>query len=802
MNTPTRATCSTLAGLLVAVTVAGCSSGSGMGDEMFRRSTQPPATASQPSYTWRTEQLSSSAGDRVSALAEVGPVGSLALAAAVADQVLIDGAPEPVGAQVRALASGPDGLSASTAAGIYQRSASGWELVLDGPNGPAALAETPDRLYAFSDLRLDLYAQATWTHQNGVLPNGWQPTAAASHGGQVWVGGQTSDGPAFLAYGTDAAGFTRVTSPAFLCGPDEVQRVTDLLSANGELFLAVGIFARASDAPIRGELFKLDASGQPQQVLLFQQDVPAALASLDGVLYVGTLSGRLLDNALGTLWQPDTGLPPNQGIHSLLAYQGTLVVGAAGPQGALLLTRSLASSAPSSSGGAPGAAGLPAEVAAALADCAACHAWVNDPAQVTARVDVADPPNSLLLLKATNAAPHGGGATWTTTGNAHYDAVLAWIQNGAPAGAGGPATGGGAATAPGPGFVHTWPLIGQHAQADCTDCHGGGVFAGTPTDCASCHINDYNLTTAPAHLTSGYPTDCQRCHTPNGFAGASFTHPWPFEGAHVRVANDCTACHQGGVFAGTSKDCSSCHLQDYVATVQPQHMAAGFPTTCDGCHTTDTFAAANFTHKWPFTGAHLNVARTCNACHGDGVYAGRSTACYSCHSQNFLTAVEPNHTAAALPTSCETCHTTATFAQAPGFTHTWPLTGRHATIATQCNSCHSDMVFAGKSNACVSCHAQDYAQAVPNHTASGFSTDCQSCHTTTMFAGATFNHRFPQNHRNANSCSDCHPNSNNFADFSCFSCHGQTRTNNQHNGRRGYSYNSAACVSCHPNGRS
>ena len=661
MKTLARALVLALPGLMAALTVAGCSSGSGMSGPASAAQPSTTAAASQVSWRWTSEHLSTSPGDSVSALSPAA-VGSSALAVGVADRVHLDGTAEAVGAQVLGLAPA-DLLTAATAGGIYQHSTNGWELVLDGPNGPAALTAANGRLYAFSDVRLDLYSQGSWTHTNGVLSAGDHPTAAAPHGGAVWVGGQTSSGPAFLARGDEVAGFSALSSPSFLCGPDEVQRVTALLSADGVLYVALGVFARASDAPLRGELLQLDASGQLVQVVPFQQDVPAALASLGGVLYVGTLGGRLLNNALrnamGMVWEADPLLPANQGIHALLVHEGDLLVGAASSSGALLL-RGTPAPAPGSGGGAPagGANGFPPDVAAALGDCTGCHAWASDLVEVTARVDTADPPNSRLLLSATNAVPHGGGATWPTSGNANYDAVLAWIQAGAPAGSGAAPSG------------------------------GGGGF------------------------------------------GPGFVHPWPFEGAHVRVANDCAQCHPGGVFTTASTDCSSCHLQDFAATVEPQHMAAGFPTTCDGCHTTDTFAAApNFTHAWPFTGAHATVASSCNACHGDGVYAGRSTDCYSCH-------------------------------------------------------------------------AQDYLQAVPNHPASGFSTDCQSCHTTAMFTGATFNHRFPQNHRNANSCSDCHPNSANFADFSCFSCHGRNETDNEHRGRNGYQYNSPACVSCHPNGRS
>ncbi|MBK9258020.1 MAG: hypothetical protein IPM42_21430 [Saprospiraceae bacterium] len=55
-----------------------------------------------------------------------------------------------------------------------------------------------------------------------------------------------------------------------------------------------------------------------------------------------------------------------------------------------------------------------------------------------------------------------------------------------------------------------------------------------------------------------------------------------------------------------------------------------------------------------------------------------------------------------------------------------------------------------------------------------------------------------------NTCSDCHTNPNNYNIFSCINCHEHNNKNevdDDHNGVSGYSYNSAACYSCHPMGK-
>ncbi|MEZ5289426.1 MAG: hypothetical protein R2712_32415, partial [Vicinamibacterales bacterium] len=67
----------------------------------------------------------------------------------------------------------------------------------------------------------------------------------------------------------------------------------------------------------------------------------------------------------------------------------------------------------------------------------------------------------------------------------------------------------------------------------------------------------------------------------------------------------------------------------------------------------------------------------------------------------------------------------------------------------------------------------------------------------------TFNHRFPITsgpHRQ--SCSTCHQTST--QSFTCLVCHehSQSRMDSEHRGRSGYRYDSLACYSCHPNGRS
>ena len=162
--------------------------------------------------------------------------------------------------------------------------------------------------------------------------------------------------------------------------------------------------------------------------------------------------------------------------------------------------------------------------------------------------------------------------------------------------------------------------------------------------------------------------------------GASFDHNltgFPLTGAHVATA--CAACHGDGVYKGKSKLCVSCHQTEYNGTTNPPHVASGFPTTCETCHSTTNWTGATFNHNstnFPLTGAHQAVA--CNACHGDGVYKGKSTLCVSCHQTDYNNTTDPAHAAAGFATTCETCHSTTNWTSAT-FNHSttsFPLTGR------------------------------------------------------------------------------------------------------------------------------
>jgi Zn finger protein HypA/HybF involved in hydrogenase expression len=364
------------------------------------------------------------------------------------------------------------------------------------------------------------------------------------------------------------------------------------------------------------------------------------------------------------------------------------------------------------------------------------------------------------------------------------------------------------------GFDHGstgFALAGAHARTPCGTCHLSLEFRKVETACAGCHKDVHQ---------GELGASCAQCHSTRSFLDRSSmvqAHRgtrFPLSGAHLTA--DCEDCHapspQGHfTFVNRSSDCVACHLGEYQAAQQPNHPALGFPTDCIQCHTSVAWPQARFNHEgttFPLTGAHRAVP--CPACHSDGVYRGKSSACVSCHQTEYAGTTNPPHGAAQFPTECTACHSTAAWTPAT-FDHgatAFPLTGAHRTVT--CSACHADGVYGGKSTDCVSCHQADYAATTdPGHAAAQFPATCTNCHTTTAWSGATFDHDGPYfpiysgAHRGRwTSCSTCHTSTASYQQFTCLTCHehNQTAMDDKHANRSGYSYDSQACYSCHPRG--
>lgn len=91
-----------------------------------------------------------------------------------------------------------------------------------------------------------------------------------------------------------------------------------------------------------------------------------------------------------------------------------------------------------------------------------------------------------------------------------------------------------------------FPLRGNHAKAECTDCHtkgsAGRTFAKADRTCAQCHEDPH-----VGQFRSGARTDCAQCHRDDGtFQDLVFDHEqdsrFSLGESHVDLA--CSACHK------------------------------------------------------------------------------------------------------------------------------------------------------------------------------------------------------------------------------------------------------------------
>jgi hypothetical protein len=289
--------------------------------------------------------------------------------------------------------------------------------------------------------------------------------------------------------------------------------------------------------------------------------------------------------------------------------------------------------------------------------------------------------------------------------------------------------------------VGRFALAGAHLAADCTSCHpatgqGHLQFRGQPTDCFSCHRQQYQSARDPDHQAGGFSTECRDCHAVGVWTSARFNHDavgFNLTGAHRAVA--CNQCHVGFRFTGTAANCVGCHQVDFDQAAAPNHVQSGFPTDCTTCHTTVSWQGS-YDHSrtsFPLTGAHK--AAGCLDCHADGSYRGKATTCVSCHQAAYDQTTNPNHRSAGFPVECAACHRTTGWDGA-AFDHD----GRFFPI------------YSGR-------HRQAWT-----------------------------------------TCADCHTNPASFAEFTCITCHTRSSTDGHHREVRSYQYVSTECLRCHPRG--
>jgi hypothetical protein len=380
-----------------------------------------------------------------------------------------------------------------------------------------------------------------------------------------------------------------------------------------------------------------------------------------------------------------------------------------------------------------------------------------------------------------------------------------------------------------PEFDHNktrYPLRGLHEKVACSRCHAKPVFTDVGKTCQDCHADIHQRKMG---------TNCAQCHTVQGWQVSikqinDHQNRFPLFGAHAAV--QCDDCHKSaavGQFQGLSTACASCHLKDFQKTTNPNHVSAQFATTCESCHSFDSWLGAKFDHNatgFPLTNGHANVA--CASCHINNNYnlqiAPTDCGNSHCHLTTWRQTNNPVHSSAGpvfAVANCASCHTTKGWDSA-NFDHTstgFLLTNGHANVP--CASCHINNNYTltigptdcGNSG----CHLTKWQQTTnPVHSTSGpafAAANCATCHTTKGWDSASFDHSvtgFTLTGTHASPsptpCASCHV-SNNYTlnSTDCMGCHLSAWNSTPTFGgsvpnhiTAGFPTTASACSTCHP----
>jgi hypothetical protein len=322
-----------------------------------------------------------------------------------------------------------------------------------------------------------------------------------------------------------------------------------------------------------------------------------------------------------------------------------------------------------------------------------------------------------------------------------------------------------------------YPLIGEHMEPACGDCHADATYQNAPTACIDCHAED------DAHDgRSGQ--QCDTCHNPKGWSDTSFDHArdtdFILDGKHGLLT--CGDCHSENPFEDEMDSaCVACHLEE---DSHDKHNGA----QCDTCHASDDWAKPFFDHdrdtEYHLLGGHREVA--CTDCHVEPIFdASLNTSCDSCHLDD-----DPHD--GSLGTQCENCHTEVNWQDPVFFDHDFtgfPLLGMHRE--NECEDCHATKAFGETDINCVACHREQDPHR------GNFHDRCDTCHNPVAWDLWLFDHdeqtQFSLTGAHVEvGCADCHRTPLgrfNASTDNCRNCH---RADDIHDGEFGYD-----CGRCH-----
>ena len=239
----------------------------------------------------------------------------------------------------------------------------------------------------------------------------------------------------------------------------------------------------------------------------------------------------------------------------------------------------------------------------------------------------------------------------------------------------------------------------------------------------------YDADENPNHAAAGFPTTCETCHKasdPTWNQAQLQSHTvFPLVGAHA--TQPCAACHKNNVYAGTPRDCFGCHKPNYDATTNPNHAAAGFPTTARPATRRPTSWNQGFNHttvsRWSAC-----TRRSLRACHRTASTRARRATASLPQAELRRRRRNPNHAARGIPDDLrdlpqgerpDWTRATSTTRSSSRWSASMPRSP--APPATRTASTRARRATAS------ACHKADYDQTTnPNHAAAGFPTTCDT----------------------------------------------------------------------------
>lgn len=292
-------------------------------------------------------------------------------------------------------------------------------------------------------------------------------------------------------------------------------------------------------------------------------------------------------------------------------------------------------------------------------------------------------------------------------------------------------------------------LVNGHAPVACARCHDRGNLAAPSKGvaCVNCH--------KPVHKAA-FGNACGSCHGLILWLGLPKTvglaaHPktqYPLTGKHDDVA--CASCHKPALPAEARfrklafGRCNDCHADKHNS-----EFASRDKGECKPCHATSGFRPTSFgadlhaSTKFPLVGKH--TAAACSSCHKNPRpmfdLRVQKQACADCHANPH----GDQFAAEMAKGGCASCHESTGW-HVPKIDHkTWPLTGKHASVA--CDSCHHPSAddrkkgqgasYRGVPRNCTGCHEDihlgQFRLKQPVY-------ECDKCHTTQSYKIPNWDH--------------------------------------------------------------